>query len=847
MENTNEEVVLGEEQGKIEEALLTDNVKEGFLSYAMSVIISRALPDARDGFKPVQRRIIYAMDEDGYTPDKPHVKCAKINGQVMGKYHPHGDSSIYEALVRMAQDFSMRYVLVDGHGNFGNLDGDGAAAARYTEARLSKLASSMVRDIGEKTVDFVDNYDGTEVEPTVLPCRFPNLLVNGSSGIAVGMATEIPTHNLSEVCEAIEAYAKNPDITVDELMQHIKGPDFPTGGVILGRSGIKKLYETGKGKIIVRGVANIVENEKGKNQIIISEIPYGVNKSSLVAKIGKLIDDKVIEGITDVNDETSYKTGIRVVIDLSKEAVPEVVLNRLYKETELQTSFNGNVVALVKNSPKLLTLKDLLREYLNFQIEIITRRTNFRLEKARNRDHVLEGLIIASDDIEEVVRIIKASENPNEALKAKYNLDDVQVEAILSMTLRKLSRIEGNKLLEERAMIEQNIKDYNHILESRENIIEVVLQELNEIKKKYSDDRKTFISSEEVSDIDDEDLIKKEECIITLTKGGYIKRMALDEFTAQNRGGKGHRGMSTKEDDVVETVVKIHTHTDILMFTAQGKVFRLRGYKVPEFSRQSKGIPVSNIIDISEDDKLASILPVDIYDNVHYLWFATKKGLCKRVVLSEFESIRQNGKKAITLKEGDELLGVKVTNGFNIVCIASDNGKMVGFKEDDIREMGRTASGVRGVRLGENDSAISVGTSNEGKFIFVLSEKGYGKMSPVDQYRLTHRGAKGVITIASSEKNGKLAAMRIVNGDEDMIIFTKNGTVIRIHLAQVKVAGRNTMGVKIINVGNKDSVATVAVVPHEEEQEFTEVDQNGEAAEEVVDNTVDSVEEDVEE
>lgn len=834
MENyENEEVVLSEEQGKIEEALLTDNVKEGFLSYAMSVIVSRALPDVRDGFKPVQRRIIYAMNEDGYTPDKAHVKCAKITGNVMGKYHPHGDSSIYEALVRMAQDFSMRYVLVDGHGNFGNLDGDGAAAARYTEARLSKLAVSMVKDINEKTVDFVDNYDGTELEPTVLPCKFPNLLVNGSSGIAVGMATEIPTHNLAEVCDAIEAYAKNSDITVDELMEHMKGPDFPTGGIILGRSGIKKLYETGKGKIVVRGVANITDNGKGRPQIIISEIPYGVNKASLVQKIGQLIDDKVIEGITDVNDETSYKTGVRIVIDLSKESVPEVVLNRLYKETELQTAFNGNMVALVNGAPRLLTLKDMLHEYLEFQVEIITRRTQYRLEKAKNRDHILEGLIIASDDIEEVVRIIKAAENPAEALKEKYNLDDAQVEAILSMTLRKLSRIEGNKLLEERAMIEENICEYNRILESRENIIEVVLQELNEIKKRYSDDRKTFISGEEVSDIDDEDLIKREECIVTLTKGGYIKRMPLDEFSAQNRGGKGHRGLTTKEDDVVDTVVKINTHTDILMFTNLGKVYRIRGYKIPEFSRTSKGIPVVNVIDVAEEEKITAILPVDYYDTVHYLWFATKKGLCKRVVLSEFESIRQNGKIAISLKEDDELLGVKITDGDNIVCFAADNGKMVGFKEEECRAMGRTASGVRGIRLADDETAVSVGTSHEGKYVLVLSEKGYGKMSPVDQYRLTKRGAKGVITIASSEKNGKLAAMRLVNGDEDLIVFTKSGTVIRIRLSDVKISSRNTMGVKIINVGEKERVATVAVVPHDDnsEEEFAEVDNNGEAAE----------------
>jgi DNA gyrase subunit A len=797
---------------------LGENVKEGFLSYAMSVIVSRALPDARDGFKPVQRRIIYAMNEDGYTSDKPHVKSAKITGNVMGKYHPHGDSSIYEALVRMAQDFSMRNVLIDGHGNFGNLDGDGAAAARYTEARLSKLAGSMVRDINENTVDFVDNYDGTEKEPTVLPCRFPNLLVNGCSGIAVGMATEIPTHNLGEVCDAIREYSHNPEISVEELMNFIKGPDFPTGGIILGRSGIRKLYETGRGKIVVRGIANIEENDAGRTEIIISEIPYNVNKSELVRKIGELADNKIIDGITDVKDETSYKTGIRIIVELSKEAVPEVVLNQLYKNTPLQSAFNGNIVALVNGAPQTLTLKDMLREYIEFQVEIITRRTKFRLNKAENRNHILDGLIIASDDIENVVHLIKISEDPAQALKDKYNLDDPQVDAILSMTLRKLSRIEGNKLLEERAAIEANIKEYNRILESRENIIEVVLAELKEIRDKYSDVRRTKISGEEVDDIDDEDLIKQEDCIVTLTNGGYIKRMSLDEFRAQNRGGKGHKGITTHSDDVVEKVVQINTHVDILFFTSFGKVYRLRGYKIPEGTRVSKGLPITNVLDLAENEKVMSILPIEEYDEKHYLWFATKLGVVKRTLLSEFALIRQNGKNAISLREGDELLAVKETTGEDIVCIASDNGKMVGFKETDVRCMGRNATGVKGITLNEGDKALSIGTSSEGKYVFVLSEKGYGKMSPVEQYRLTKRGARGVITLNSKDKNGRLAAMRIVNGDEDLVVFTKSGIVIRVHLNQVNISSRNTIGVKIINVGDKEVVSTVAVVPFQEDE-----------------------------
>lgn len=833
MENNNEkeEVFVGEGiKSGLVVSDVSENVKEGFLSYAMSVIVSRALPDVKDGFKPVQRRIIFAMNEDGYSNDKPHVKSAKIIGNVMGKYHPHGDSSIYEALVRMAQDFSMRYPLVDGHGNFGNLDGDGAAASRYTEARLSKLAQFLVKDIKENTVDFVDNYDGTEKEPVVLPSRFPNLLVNGSAGIAVGMATEIPTHNLGEICSAIEAYAANPDISIMELMEHVKGPDFPTGGIILGRSGIKKLYETGKGKIIVRGVASIRELGNLKHEIVISEIPFQVNKSTLVNKIAKLADDKIIEGITDVKDESSYKTGINIIVELSKDAIPELVLNQLYKNTDLQNSYNGNIVALVDGAPRQLGLKDLLSGYLEFQVDIIKRRTAYRLQKALDRNHVLEALIKVSDDIENVVHLIKVSEDPVAALKEAYGFDDPQVDAILSMTLRKLSRIEGNKLLEERALIEENIKTYNHILESRENIIEVVLSELKEISKKFGDERRTRISSEEI-DIDDEDLIKKEDLVIAMTTSGYIKRMSLDEFRVQNRGGKGVKGMTIHSDDAIDKIVFGNTHTDVCFFTNLGKVYRVRGYRIPEGNRLSKGIPAINFLNMEENEKVMSIISGNGYEEDKFVFFVTENGICKRTAIKEFESIRQTGKIAITLKDGDTLLAVKVTDGNSEICIAANNGKMVKFNENQIRVMGRTASGVKGINLAGGFKAVSCATSMDGDLALVVSEKGYGKMSKIEDYRETSRGAKGVKTLNVTERNGNLCSMSLVNGNEDLLVVTKNGIIIRVSLKQLKVSSRNTQGVKVINLGDKEEVLSIAVVPAAEEDTDVNLENNEGTAE----------------
>ena len=807
-------------QGGLVESDISENVKSGFLDYAMSVIVARALPDARDGFKPVHRRIIYSMFESGYTPDKPFVKCAKIVGDVMGQYHPHGDSAIYESLVRMAQDFSMRYPLVDGHGNFGNIDGDEAAAYRYTEARLKKISYNLVKEIKENTVDFIDNYDGSKQEPCVLPARIPGLLVNGSNGIAVGMATNIPPHNLKEVIDATIAYARNKDISVVELMNYIKGPDFPTKGYILGRSGIKKAYETGTGCIVCRGKANIIETGSGKSEIIISEIPYQVNKAALVYKIGQLADDKVITGINDVKDESSDKNGIRIVIELSKEAVPDVVLNQLYKQTPLQSNFNVQSIALVDGTPKLMTLKDMLDVYLEFQIEIISRRSKFRLDKALARVHIIDGLLLASEDIDNVIEVIKNSKTGEEAanrLKEKYSLSDEQVEAILSMTLRKLAGIERINLETERAGLEKNIEELQYILQSRDHILEVVIKELEEIREKYADDRLTEISSVEAS-IEDEDLIKNEDLIITLTNTGYIKRMPVENFKTQNRGGKGIKGMSTHDDDDVLMMVNSNTHQDVLFFTNFGKVYRIRGYKIPEGSRVSKGIPVSNFLNLDEKEKVASIVSVEDY-NDKFLLFATKKGICKKTDLKEYRLIRQDGKIAVNLKDDDELLDVKVTDGSADICIASSNNRMVKFKEDDIRDMGRNATGVRGIKLDEGNDAISLATSLEGSEVLVITKFGYGKISPLDDYRLTNRGSKGVITLKESEKRGPLAALKIVKGDEDLLVITKNGILIRISLNQVSRTGRNTSGVRIINLNEGDYVSSVTLVPHQEEVE----------------------------
>ena len=822
----------------------SDELKKSFISYAMAVNVSRAIPDVRDGFKPVHRRIIYGMNESGTTPDKPFKKCARIVGDVMGKYHPHGDSAIYQTLVRLAQPFSMRYTLVQGHGNFGSIDGDEAAAYRYTEARMSKLSLEMVRDINCNTVDFVDNYDGTEQEPTVLPSRFPNLLVNGSSGIAVGMATNIPPHNLGEVIDGIVALAENPDIDTLGLMEHIKGPDFPTGGVILGKSGIRDAYETGTGSIVIRSKAHIEDRgEHGLKCIVIDEIPYQVNKAHMIESMANLVRDKVIEGVSDIRD-LSNKDGIRIVIDVKREAIPEVLLNHFYKLTQLQTSYGVIMLCLINGEPKIASLKTVLQSYLDFQIEVIARRTQFLLAKDEARDHIVVGLLKCHDNIDEVIEIIKTSETREEAstrLTERFGFDDPQIQAIMGMSLGRLTGIETHKLEAERAQLEINIAGYKHILESRENECEVVLKELKEIKEKFGDERRTEISNE-LSSIDDEDLIPEEDIVVALTKGGYIKRVTSDSFKTQNRGGRGVKGMSTNENDIVDFMLYTKTHTDLLMFTNYGKVYRVRGHQIPESSRIGKGIPVINLINIEKGEKVMSIIALDEYAEGKYLMFFTEQGIVKKTPIEEYESIRTNGKIALTLREGDELLDVKEVTDDLFVGIASSDGKMVNFKSDEVRSMGRTASGVKGIELAEGCKAVGVSTQLEGRYILAITSKGFGKMSDAEDYRKTKRGAKGVATLKATDKVGDLVTVRAVNGDEDLMVITQNGIVIRTPLSQVRIAGRNTQGVKVINLEGRQKVSSIAVVAHEEESE-EEVDSLNEEGTEVVEENNENSEE----
>ena len=871
------EEVSAEEEQELEAGIvagLTDVdtvplVKESFLDYAMSVIVARAIPDVRDGMKPVHRRIVYSMSETGNTPDKPFKKCARIVGDVMGKYHPHGDSAIYGALARLAQPFAMRYMLVEGHGNFGSIDGDEPAAYRYTEARMAKLALEMVRDINCDVVDFMDNYDGVDQEPTVLPSRIPNLLVNGSSGIAVGMATNIPPHNLGEVIDGVIAIARNPQITVDELMEYIKGPDFPTGAIILGRSGIRDAYETGTGSIAIRSKCHIEERgEHGLKRIVVDEVPYGINKANMIENMAALVRDKVIEGISDIRDE-SNKDGIRVVIEVKRDAIPEVLLNQLYKLTNLQVSFGIINLCLVDNAPKVCSLPVLLQQYLDFQVSVIERRTKFLLEKDEARDHIVIGLIKCHDNIDDIVDIIKESSTPEEATKVlmeKYEFTELQVNAILAMTLRRLTGIETDKLIAERNQLELNIAEYKRILSSRENEVEVVIKELEEIKEKFGDQRRTEISNV-AANIDDEDLIPQEDIVVTLSRGGYVKRLSVDQFKAQHRGGRGVRGASLNENDVVELMVYTETHTDLLFFTDLGKVYRIRGYQIPEYQRTGKGIPVINLINIEKGENVKSIIAVNKYYDYRYLMFFTKKGIVKRTPISEYESIRQNGKIAITLREDDNLLAVKeiqeksVANGVidperkyytmtmgedgiakfdevaepkqedigsyfvdTIVGIASSEGKMVNFPVAEVRPMGRTASGVIGIDLDEGVEAVGVTAEYEGELVLVVTDKGFGKMTHFSEYRITKRGAKGVSTLKSTDKVGKIVTVRSVSSEDDLMVITNYGIVIRTHLSEVRQSSRNTQGVKILNLEGRQKVSSIAVVPYEEESEFEEDD-----------------------
>ncbi len=799
---------------------IAKEVRSSFLDYAMSVIVARALPDVRDGLKPVHRRIIFGMNESGITPDKPYKKCARIVGDVMGKYHPHGDAAIYSTLVRLAQPFSMRYTLVDGHGNFGSVDGDEAAAMRYTEARMSKLSLEMVRDINDDTIDFVDNYDGTEREPSILPSRIPNLLINGSSGIAVGMATNMPPHNLGEIIDGIRAVALNPEISVEEIMANaIHGPDFPTGGIILGRSGIKQAYETGQGTITIRSKCEIEEHANGKKSIIVTEIPYQVNKATMIEKIADLVKNKIIDGITDIRDESNHE-GIRVVIEVRKDIIPEVLLNQLYKNTQLQVSYGIINLCLVNNVPKVLGIKNLLQEYLNFQIEVIERRTKYRLRKDEQRDHVVLGLLKARENIKEVVDIIVASESAEASAKAlieRFGFSDAQTQAILALPLRRLSGIEIEKLKQERIQLEKNIAYYRDLLSDRNKLQGVVLDELVEIKNRYNDERKTEIS-DALSTIEDEDLIPVENIVITLTAGGYVKRQTVDTFHTQNRGGKGIRGTRTHENDAVKILVYTITHTDLLFFTTLGKVYRMRAHQIPAYSRESKGLPIQNLINLDENEKVIAIISLDHYGEGTYLSFITKKGLIKRTKIEEFLSIRQNGKIAISLRDDDMLLDVKHTSGSAVIGIASSLGKMVKFDENDARAMGRTASGVKAMNT-DGGECIGAITSEEGNLVLVLSENGYGKMTSFDEYRMTNRGTKGVKTLKTTEKIGNIVCVAMVNGNEDLMVVTDNGVIIRTPLEQVRIASRNTQGVRIIQLDNKRKVSNVAIVPHEEEEE----------------------------
>ena len=827
--DVNENVTVSDEEiEEIEEGIvpglstreLVHEVKQSFLDYAMSVIVSRAIPDVRDGLKPVHRRIIFGMNELGMQPDKPYRKSARIVGDVMGKYHPHGDSSIYSALVRLAQPFSIRYTLVDGHGNFGSVDGDDAAAMRYTEARMTKIALEMVRDIKKDTVDFTLNYDGEDEEPVVLPSRIPNLLINGSNGIAVGMATNIPPHNLTEVINAIQAIAKNENLTPEEIMiNYLHGPDFPTGGIILGRSGIKKAYETGQGSIIIRSRAFIEEMANEKKRIVITEIPYQVNKALMVENIGHLVRDKIIDGITAIRDE-SNKEGIRVVIELRKDVVPEVILNQLFKNTQLQTSFGIIMLCLVNGEPKILPIDKILKDYLSFQCEVIERRTRYDLKKAKEQLHILLGLLKAQDNIDEVVDIIKASKTQEEArnrLMETFDLSEIQTKAILDMRLSRLVGLEKANIEANISRLEEEVRKYQEILSSHENVVKVVIDELEEIKQKFGDERMTEISNQ-AADIDDEDLIPVEDIVISLTESGYIKRLTSDTFKVQNRGGVGISSGKMNKEDVIEIIINTSTHTDLLFFSNLGKVYRLRGYQVPEYSRTAKGLPVQNLLKLEDNEKVLSIINVDEYNSNEFLFFASKKGVVKRTSILEFESIRQNGKKAIVMREDDELIGVKMTNGNALISLSATNGKMVKFNENDVRVMGRSATGVKGMTLEENDEVISLTTSHEGKYILALSEKGYGKMSLLDEYRLTSRGTKGVITMNMTDKTGKLVATKAVNGDEDIIVITKLGVVIRTSLKQVAISGRNTQGVKIIKLKETETVRSVTSLKSEEEE-----------------------------
>ncbi|MFD2370631.1 DNA gyrase subunit A [Brevibacillus sp. GCM10020057] len=813
---------MAEETARFPKVDISQEMKASFISYAMSVIVSRALPDVRDGLKPVHRRILYAMHDMGLTPDKPFRKSANTVGEVMANYHPHGDSSIYEAMVRMAQDFNMRYMLVEGQGNFGSVDGDPAAAMRYTESRFSKIALELLRDIDKETVDFAPNYDGRKEEPVVLPSRFPNLMVNGSGGIAVGMATNIPPHNLSEVIDGVTAMIDNPNITVPELMKIIKGPDFPTAGEIIGYSGIRRAYETGRGSIIMRA-KTLIEEEKGKPRIIVTEIPYQVNKARLVEKIAELVREKKIDGITDLRDESDRK-GMRIVMELRRDVIPKVVLNNLFKHTQMQMTFGVNMLALVDGRPRVLNLRDMLFYYLEHQRVIIRRRTEYDLKQAEARAHILEGLRIALDHIDEIISLIRASQTTDEAregLMTNYSLSYEQAQAILDMRLQRLTGLEREKIENEYQELMAKIAELRSILADEGKIYGIIRDELNEIKEKFGDERRTVITVDE-NHIEDADLIPEEDVVITLTHDGYIKRLPVSTYRAQKRGGRGVQGLGTKDDDFVEHLYITNSHDYIMFFTSKGKVYRLKGFEIPDLSRTAKGTPIINLIQIEKGERVSAVIPVKEFDHDRFLFFATKKGIIKKTTLESFENIRKGGLIAVNLREDDELIGVRLTDGNQEIIMGTKNGMSVRFKESDVRTMGRNATGVKGITLDDDDDVIDMDVVKPGAEVLIVTANGYGKRTPIDEYRIQSRGGKGIKTHNVTERSGHVVGLKVVEPEEDLMIITTSGIIIRTEMKGISVMGRYTQGVKLIRLGENEQVGSVAKCPPNEEDEGQE-------------------------
>lgn len=818
-----------QEQSRVKPINIGQEMRTSFMDYAMSVIVSRALPDVRDGLKPVHRRILYAMNELGMTSDKAYKKSARIVGEVIGKYHPHGDTAVYETMVRMAQDFSYRYELIDGHGNFGSVDGDSAAAMRYTEARMSKISMEMVRDIRKDTVDFKDNYDGSESEPVVMPSRFPNLLVNGASGIAVGMATNIPPHQLGEIIDGVLAVSENPDISISDLMEIIPGPDFPTAGQILGREGIRKAYHTGRGSIILRAKVDIEQQANGKETILVTELPYQVNKAKLIERIAELVRDKKIEGITDLRDE-SDRTGMRIVIEVRRDANANVLINNLYKQTALQSSFGINILALVDGRPKVLNLKECLSYYLEHQKVVIKRRTKYELGKAEARAHILEGLRIALDHLDEVISLIRSSQTADIArngLMENYGLSQEQAQAILDMRLQRLTGLERDKIENEYQELVARIAELRAILADEEKVLEIIREELSEVRTKFNDKRRTEITVG-FDMFEDEDLIPREEIVITVTHNGYVKRMPIDTYKSQNRGGRGIQGMGTNENDFVEHFFTTNTHHNVLFFTNKGKVYKLKGYEIPELGRTAKGIPIINLIQIEKDEYITTVFPIEEFAEENYLIFMTKKGITKRSSLLAFSHIRKGGLFAINVRDEDELISVRLTDGTEEVIIGTKKGLSIRFKETDVRSMGRTATGVKGINLSNQDEVVGMGIIEEDAEVLIVTEKGFGKRTSMDDYRIQTRGGKGIKTCNITDKTGDLIALRTVKEDEDLMIITNSGIIIRTAVSGISRLGRNTMGVKLIRIGEGDEVATVARIQSEPEELDTEAPINDE-------------------